>query len=110
MARLALISGSFDPITNSHLDVVRQAVRLADGLVMAIGTHPGKTPVFTVDERLAMIEAACGPVAEGRRLHAPLGDLRRPGCGCGAPGGRDLDDPRPARRGGFRPTRCRWPA
>jgi len=64
MARLALISGSFDPITNGHLDVVRQAVRMADGLVMAIGTHPGKTPLFTVDERLAMIEAACGPVAK----------------------------------------------
>jgi pantetheine-phosphate adenylyltransferase len=62
MARVALFPGSFDPLTNGHLDVVRQAARLADRLVLAIGTHPGKTPLFTVEERLAMLEATAGPV------------------------------------------------
>jgi len=63
MPRIALFPGSFDPVTNGHLDVVRQAVRLADRLVLAIGTHPGKTPLFTVDERLAMLKETCEPVA-----------------------------------------------
>jgi pantetheine-phosphate adenylyltransferase len=63
MARIALFPGSFDPVTNGHLDVVRQAARLADRLVLAIGTHPGKTPLFTAEERLAMLEETAGPVA-----------------------------------------------
>lgn len=64
MARTALYAGSFDPVTNGHLDVVRQAVRLADGLVLAIGVHPGKTPLFPFDERLAMLTETCGPIAK----------------------------------------------
>jgi pantetheine-phosphate adenylyltransferase len=62
MPRTALFPGSFDPVTNGHLDLVRQAARLADRLVLAIGTHPGKVPLFSVDERRAMIEETCGPV------------------------------------------------
>ena len=63
MPRTALFPGSFDPVTNGHLDLVRQAIRLADRLVLAIGTHPGKTPLFSVEERRAMIEETCGEVA-----------------------------------------------
>jgi|SRR5579862_7210282 len=63
MPRTALFAGSFDPITLGHLDVVRGAVRLADKLVLAIGVHPGKTPLFSADERLAMLEEICAPVA-----------------------------------------------
>ncbi|HEY6384014.1 MAG TPA: pantetheine-phosphate adenylyltransferase [Pseudolabrys sp.] len=63
MPRIALYAGSFDPVTNGHLDVVRHAVRLADRLVLAIGLHPGKAPLFSADERLAMLQEICGPVA-----------------------------------------------
>lgn len=63
MARVALYAGSFDPVTNGHLDVVRQSVRLADRLVLAIGVHPGKAPLFGAAERRAMLEQACEPVA-----------------------------------------------
>jgi pantetheine-phosphate adenylyltransferase len=64
MPRIALYAGSFDPVTNGHLDVVRQAARLADRLVLAIGVHPGKTPLFPVEERLAMLTETCGPLAK----------------------------------------------
>ena len=63
MPRTALYAGSFDPVTNGHLDVVRQAVRLADRLVIAIGVHPGKAPLFSAEERLAMLQETCGPLA-----------------------------------------------
>jgi pantetheine-phosphate adenylyltransferase len=64
MPRTALFAGSFDPVTNGHLDLVRQAVRLADRLVLAIGTHPGKAPLFTAQERLAMLQETCEPLAQ----------------------------------------------
>ena len=63
-SRTALYAGSFDPVTNGHLDVLRQAVRLADKLVCAIGVHPGKTPVFSPDERLAMLQEVGAPIAK----------------------------------------------
>src|SRR6266496_4073310 len=63
MSRTALFPGSFDPVTNGHLDLVRQAARLADRLVLAIGTHPGKAPLFDAEERRAMIEETCGALA-----------------------------------------------
>ena len=45
MKRVALYTGSFDPVTNGHVDVIRAAMRLCDRLVVAIGVHPGKAPV-----------------------------------------------------------------
>ena len=62
MPRTALFAGSFDPITNGHLDVVKSAVRLADRLVLAVGIHPGKAPLFSAEERVAMLEEICTPL------------------------------------------------
>jgi len=64
MTRIALYPGSFDPVTNGHLDVVRNAVGLCDKLVVAIGVHPGKKPLFSTEERLAMVKDVFGPVAK----------------------------------------------
>ncbi len=64
MSRTALYAGSFDPVTNGHLDVFRHAAGLADRVVVAIGIHPGKKPLFSSDERLAMVEEVFGPVAK----------------------------------------------
>ena len=63
MPRIAFYPGSFDPITNGHLDVVRNSVSLCDRLVVAIGVHPGKKPLFSTEERLKMLHEVCGPVA-----------------------------------------------
>jgi pantetheine-phosphate adenylyltransferase len=63
MPRIALYAGSFDPVTNGHLDVIRQATRLADRLVLAIGVHPGKTPLFPAEDRKAMLQEVCAPLA-----------------------------------------------
>jgi pantetheine-phosphate adenylyltransferase len=65
MLHIAFFAGSFDPITNGHLDVVRSAVRLADRLVLAVGVHPGKAPLFSAEERLAMLEEICRPLGHG---------------------------------------------
>ena len=64
MPRVAFYAGSFDPVTNGHIDVVRHAARLVDRLILAIGIHPGKAPLFSAEERLAMLRETCGPVAE----------------------------------------------
>src|SRR5882757_2046859 len=63
MPRIALYPGSFDPVTNGHLDVVRKAVALCDRLIVAIGVQPAKKPLFSTDERLQMVQDVFGPVA-----------------------------------------------
>ena len=63
MPRIALYPGSFDPVTNGHLDVVRHAVTLCDRLIVAIGIHPGKKPLFSTEERLEMVEEVFASVA-----------------------------------------------
>jgi pantetheine-phosphate adenylyltransferase len=72
MPRIAFYSGSFDPMTNGHLDVMVHAAALCDKLVVGVGAHPTKSGLFTVEERLGMIrEAASEPLAqEGCALEA----------------------------------------
>jgi pantetheine-phosphate adenylyltransferase len=54
----ALYPGSFDPLTLGHLDLIERAVRLFDGLVVAVLQNPGKQPSFPLERRLAQIRAA----------------------------------------------------
>ena len=58
MSRVALFAGSFDPMTNGHLDVMTQESRLFDRIVVSIGIHPGKAPLFSADERAALVRRA----------------------------------------------------
>lgn len=62
--RIAFYPGSFDPVTNGHVDVLREACRLADRLVVAIGIHPGKAPMFTPEERAEMISEVAAPIEQ----------------------------------------------
>ena len=55
--KIGLFPGTFDPITNGHLDVIRRGVILFDKLIVAIGTNPAKRELFSMDEREEMIRA-----------------------------------------------------
>ncbi len=56
--RTALYAGSFDPLTNGHLDVLKASLAVADTVYAAIGIHPGKMPLFSFEERVKLIEVA----------------------------------------------------
>lgn len=60
--RIAVFPGSFDPITNGHVDLIRRATRLFDVVVVSILNNPAKQTLFPIDQRLEMIREAC---AEG---------------------------------------------
>jgi pantetheine-phosphate adenylyltransferase len=55
-SRVAVYPGTFDPITTGHLDIIRRAARLVDRLVIGVSTNDGKGPLFSVAERVAMVE------------------------------------------------------
>ena len=58
MNRIAVYPGSFDPITNGHLDVIERATRLFDQVIVAIATNDNKRPMFTLKERVRMVKRA----------------------------------------------------
>ena len=64
MVRTGFFSGSFDPMTNGHLDVVEHAAALCDRLVIGVGSNPNKEGLFTIQERLDLIREAAGPIAK----------------------------------------------
>jgi pantetheine-phosphate adenylyltransferase len=55
LAKVAFYPGTFDPVTNGHVEILRGALALADRLVIAIGVNPAKQPMFSLDERKAML-------------------------------------------------------
>jgi pantetheine-phosphate adenylyltransferase len=61
MSRTGFYSGSFDPPTNGHLDVIERSVFLCDRIVVGIGAHATKAALFTPEERVAMVLEAAGP-------------------------------------------------
>ncbi len=60
--RTAFYTGSFDPVTNGHADVIAGAARLCDRLVLAIGVHPGKTPLLPAEQRAALLREIATPL------------------------------------------------
>lgn len=68
MKRTALYPGTFDPVTNGHLDILDAALGIADEVVVAIGINAAKSPRFTVAERKAMIEKAIAGSKDAGRV------------------------------------------
>ncbi|AKO97124.1 MAG: pantetheine-phosphate adenylyltransferase [Marinovum algicola] len=62
--RIGLYPGTFDPITEGHIDIIRRATVLVDRLVIGVAINRDKGPLFTLEERVAMIERECGHLAE----------------------------------------------
>jgi pantetheine-phosphate adenylyltransferase len=63
MKRIGFTSGSFDPVTNGHRDIIARAARLVDNLVIGIGVHPGKAPLFSGEEKVEMLRAETSALA-----------------------------------------------
>jgi len=61
--RVALYPGTFDPVTNGHLDIIGRAARLVDRLVVGVAINIGKGPLFDLGERVALVEAEVAPIA-----------------------------------------------
>lgn len=65
MSRLVgFYPGSFDPLTNGHLDVIERACKLVDHLVVAVGTHHTKKPLFSHGDRLALLKSVLEPIGK----------------------------------------------
>jgi pantetheine-phosphate adenylyltransferase len=60
MRRLAIYPGSFDPVTNGHMSIIRRGLEVFDGLVVAVLQNQAKSPLFTVDERVELMREALG--------------------------------------------------
>lgn len=56
--RIAVYPGSFDPLTNGHIDLIERAIRIFDRLIVAVAENPGKSPLFTIEERIDMVKKA----------------------------------------------------
>ena len=74
MSHLAVCPGSFDPVTNGHVDVVRRAATLFDEVVVAVLANPAKTGLFPIDERVDLLRASLDGL-DGVRVEAVSGGL-----------------------------------
>jgi len=79
MTRIAIYPGSFDPPTRGHEDLIRRSLLLADKVVVAVAVNVTKQPLFSVEERLAMLRAAVGddPRVEFAAFEGLLADFAR---------------------------------
>lgn len=58
LIKIAIYPGTFDPITNGHIDLIHRALKIFDKIVVAIGENPTKTPLFSLEERLFLIKSS----------------------------------------------------
>ncbi|MDP3495438.1 MAG: pantetheine-phosphate adenylyltransferase [Hyphomonadaceae bacterium] len=70
VTRIGLYPGTFDPITNGHLDIIGRAVKLVDKLIIGVAINEGKEPLFTLAERTKMVLDEVRPLANGVEIEA----------------------------------------
>lgn len=66
MGTVAVYAGSFDPVTKGHLDLIERASQLFDEVIVAIGVHPTRHPLFTFEERVALLQEVVRPIPKAR--------------------------------------------
>ena len=69
MERIGYYSGSFDPVTNGHLDIIERCANLLDALVLGIGVHFGKRTLLSADERMQLLRQVTAPVASATGMN-----------------------------------------
>ncbi|NPA39587.1 MAG: pantetheine-phosphate adenylyltransferase [Thermodesulfobacteria bacterium] len=72
MGKVAIYPGTFDPITNGHLDIIKRALKLFDKVIVAIGENPAKKPLFTKEERLNLVKEAIKELSDGDRVEVAI--------------------------------------
>ena len=88
-ARVAVYPGSFDPITRGHEDLIRRALTFADRVVVAVAVNTAKQPLFTLAERVALIQQAVSdPKVDVRSFEGLLADFARAAASSGNLSGR----------------------
>ncbi len=73
--RIGLYPGTFDPITNGHLDIIRRAAKLVDTLIIGVAINRDKGPLFSLEERVAMVERECADITDAAILVRPFDTL-----------------------------------
>ncbi len=68
MKTLAIYPGTFDPITNGHLDILERALKLFDQVIIAVADNPGKEPFFTLEDRVYMVEKSLEDTEMGKKV------------------------------------------
>jgi len=63
--RIGVYPGTFDPVTLGHMDIIRRGAKLVDRLVIGVTTNPSKSPMFSLDERLAMVRREVAEIGDG---------------------------------------------
>jgi pantetheine-phosphate adenylyltransferase len=63
--RVGVYPGTFDPVTNGHVDIIGRGIRLVDRLVIGVAANPGKGPMFTLEERVAMLQEQVAVLRNG---------------------------------------------
>ena len=58
MKRIALYPGTFDPVTNGHLDIMKRSCSICDNLIVAVAENQDKSPLFSINERIKLLEDA----------------------------------------------------
>ncbi|MBT6093249.1 MAG: pantetheine-phosphate adenylyltransferase [Rhodospirillaceae bacterium] len=67
--RVAVYPGTFDPVTNGHMDIIARGARLVDRLVVGVAVNIGKGPLFTLEERVEMLESEVADLENGTQTH-----------------------------------------
>ena len=65
MSRIGIYPGTFDPITNGHIDIISRAIKVVDKLVIGVAINAGKGPLFNLDQRVNLVEHEISQLAEG---------------------------------------------
>ena len=60
--KIAVYPGTFDPMTNGHIDIIQRGLRIFDKIIVTVAVNPGKSPLFSLEERIEMIEQSIGAV------------------------------------------------